>query len=414
MLARAAALHHRAASVSSCASARRLRSPATRTSIAPRDRVEAVHARAALTGVLIGEPACRARDLGQRAHPVARHRDHDPRAQTAAGPAQRRRRPGERRPQRVGRHPGAEVPADEHRREVGAVGTGQLQHVAEPRRRAGSRTPRAAPTAPESVTSVVPGSSRVPADAEPVGAEAADQREVAERLDVLHERRPAVDAAFERPGRHERRLRVAAVQPVDERGLLAGHVAVRSADHADRAPRRSRTARRSAIARSSTGCTDRAALDAQDHLARADDLGREHGAVEHEVRRVAHQHDVLEARRLALGAVRDHDRPPARRDRGELRRGREPRAALAAQPAALDLGEQRRAGLGQLAVPLDVLVERALRAAAAAGARRRGAFAAGRRLDGRSVSAVIGTSRLRPRPIRSPRRRRRREAASRG
>ena len=39
---------------------------------------------------------------------------------------------------------------------------------------------------------------------------------------------PTVDAALERAGRHERRLRVAAVEPVHERGLLAGDVAVRA------------------------------------------------------------------------------------------------------------------------------------------------------------------------------------------
>ena len=43
-----------------------------------------------------------------------------------------------------------------------------------------------------------------------------------ERLDVLHERRPPPDAALERPRRRERRQRRAAVELIDQRGLLAG------------------------------------------------------------------------------------------------------------------------------------------------------------------------------------------------
>ena len=57
---------------------------------------------------------------------------------------------------------------------------------------------------------------------EPVGAEARDQREVRERLDVLHERRRAAEPALERPRRREGRLRVATFERVDERRLLAG------------------------------------------------------------------------------------------------------------------------------------------------------------------------------------------------
>ena len=57
--------------------------------------------------------------------------------------------------------------------------------------RARSRRRRGRATAPESVTSAVPGASALPSRAEPGGAEPRDQRDVRERLDVLDERRRA-------------------------------------------------------------------------------------------------------------------------------------------------------------------------------------------------------------------------------
>ena len=74
-------------------------------------------------------------------------------------------------------------------------------------RTATSKTPGAG-TAPLTVARKVPGSSAVPTDAEPVGAEAGQQRDVRERLDVVHQGRAAVHAALEDPhaaGRRGRR-----------------------------------------------------------------------------------------------------------------------------------------------------------------------------------------------------------------
>ena len=65
----------------------------------------------------------------------------------------------------------------------------------------------------------------------PVRAEAGDERDVGEGLDVVDERRPAVDTALERTGRREGGFGVAAVEPVDERGLLADDVARRCRRH---------------------------------------------------------------------------------------------------------------------------------------------------------------------------------------
>ena len=78
--------------------------------------------------------------------------------------------------------------------------------------RAGPRTRPGSRTAPERVTSA---RARlvVRADlAEPRRAVAGDQRELSERLDVLHEGRPPVDPALERSWRRRRRSRRAAGQ----------------------------------------------------------------------------------------------------------------------------------------------------------------------------------------------------------
>ena len=80
------------------------------------------------------------------------------------------------------------------------------------------------------------------------------------------------------------------------------------------------------------------------------------------------QRAVLEARRLALGAVGHDDRAPARGgDGAQLRRGGEGRAAAAEQAGALDLVDQRAASRasrapaaasGRLAVDGEVLLQR--------------------------------------------------------
>ncbi len=64
-------------------------------------------------------------------------------------------------------------------------------------------------------------SSAVPV-AEPLRAEPVDQRDVRERLDVLHQRARAAETALERVGGLQRRLGRAAVQRLQKRRLLAG------------------------------------------------------------------------------------------------------------------------------------------------------------------------------------------------
>ena len=71
------------------------------------------------------------------------------------------------------------------------------------------------------------------------------------------------------------------------------------------------------------------------------ELRREHRAVQHELRGPGHQHPVLHAGRLALGAVRHHHRGVPGGHRGELAGGREPGTAPAGQPGPAHLRDQR-------------------------------------------------------------------------
>src|SRR5207248_2912696 len=79
----------------------------------------------------------------------------------------------------------------------------------------------------------------------------------------------------------------------------------------------------------------------------ADRGHRGHDAVEHEMGVEGHQHRILRAHRLALGAVRDDDRRTARRHCAELDRSRKARAAAPGQPALLDLLDQRPVDAGK-------------------------------------------------------------------
>ena len=56
---------------------------------------------------------------------------------------------------------------------------------------------------------------------------------MSERLDVLHERRHTVDAALVRTRRHDAWFRQPAGDARDERGLLTGHISVRSGGYLD-------------------------------------------------------------------------------------------------------------------------------------------------------------------------------------
>ena len=142
--------------------------------------------------------------------------------------------------------------------------------------------------------------------AEPVGAEARDQRKVSERLDVLDERRRAAEPALERERRLERRLgrppaialSSAVSSPVTK---LSGTVAaVSSTRSRRRGARRSRA--RARHARPSPCLRDATIASRAPSACAASD-----GAVEHEVRRVPQERLVLAARGLAFGAVRDDD-----------------------------------------------------------------------------------------------------------
>ena len=107
----------------------------------------------------------------------------------------------------------------------------------------------------------------------------------------------------------------------------------------------SRTRSRRARARSATTSSDDVADVAVHHdhgLAGAGELGREHRAVQHQVRRAGHA-GPCPSRWQARPRCRS--RPPRARARrphgGQLPRGREPGAAAAGQPGPLDLGDQR-------------------------------------------------------------------------
>jgi len=124
------------------------------------------------------------------------------------------------------RHPAAEVPADENCLRRSDQATGALEQFTQ--RRAQFDLEHAGPDDGAGDGGEHRAGLRRRSDlAEPYGAIPAHQREAGERLDVLDERRPAADAALERPRRHERRLRVAADEPVNERGLLAGQEPLR-------------------------------------------------------------------------------------------------------------------------------------------------------------------------------------------
>ena len=81
---------------------------------------------------------------------------------------------------------------------------------------------------------------------------------------------------------------------------------------------------------------------AQHRLARADRVRRRAEAVDHQMRHVGEQHEVLGAHRLRLDPVGHDDlRSAAARDGGELAGGREAGAAAPRQAGALGGGDQR-------------------------------------------------------------------------
>ena len=169
-------------------------------------------------------------------------------------------------------------------------------------------------------------------------------RDSGERLDVLHERGPALEA----DGEGQRRLRprpgLATLERLEERRLLARDVAVVPAADLDSQPvergpgeRRFERPRRR-VERS---------LEEHDRLAGARGSRREPQPFDHVVRPAQHHEAVLERAGLALGAVRDDERPAALGPHGlPLPRRREPAAPAPAQPGLLQaLDEGFRGGL---------------------------------------------------------------------
>ena len=221
-----------------------------------------------------------------------------------------------------------------------------------------SRTPWSR-TAPETVTRAVPRVIEPAGGPVPVLAEPGDQGRVGQALDVLDERRASIDA----PLRHARRRRgrpgVPAVEVVDRRGRLAGHVADRGRHDAGRTadlvpalvdgPGHRRDRRMVFLA------------DVEDDLVGANRLRRQDRAVDHEVRPARHQDPVLEARGLALGAVRDDDGATvaALGHGSPLAPDREPGPAAAEQAARLEVRDEVApcASQRKLAQPRDVGTE---------------------------------------------------------
>ena len=97
--------------------------------------------------------------------------------------------------------PGPVVAADEHglrRRAPAAPAAASSPSSGAPY--GTSKTP-GVDTAPPTVARKVPGSSGVPTDRNQSGAEPGEQRQVGERLDVVHQGRAAVARRARRPGR---------------------------------------------------------------------------------------------------------------------------------------------------------------------------------------------------------------------
>jgi hypothetical protein len=173
---------------------------------------------------------------------------------------------------------------------------------------------------------------------------------VRQRLDVLHEGRPAAHAALEHPRRGRTRQTGAALDHVDDGRLLARDEAVGRLHHLDPpgVP---------ALAQGGLdGAADRAVRrQDQDRAARPDRLGREQQAVDDQVHR--QQDGVLAAGGLALRGIADDDgRPAAGRHRPPLAPGGEAGAAPPGEARGVQRGQQEAgpAAQGDRSVPVHV------------------------------------------------------------
>ena len=160
---------------------------------------------------------------------------------------------------------------------------------------------------------------------------------MSQRLDVVHDRGPAPSASLDQARRAQARLGDAALQVVCQCARFPGHEPVRRCHD---------------VQPHLVGChggplsgggghrCDNSWVDDHEGLSGPDGSGNEHCPVQHEVRGKEEQDLVLLARRFALGAVGDNDRPvPANLDRVQFPRSGEPGAAAADEPRALDRGQ---------------------------------------------------------------------------
>src|SRR5579862_3348874 len=295
----------------------------------PRDRVEPVYARAALPGALACQVAEDTRAFRDRA--CARRQRDD-----RTGPERLRR---DAHPRRVGRgDPAAEVTADEECRDL----LGQAAEVRDQLSEGGPQLDLVHAGLLDGAAECDErraGGIRSPRRPEPAGAEARDECDVRERLDVLHERRRSVEPALERIRRLQRGLGLAALERAQEGRLLAGDERRRHGGERDVGV----VASTPLGERSRQAAGGRPVRHRDDDSPCADRAGGDHRAVEHEVRREPADGTVLRARRLALGGVGDHDwTPPRRGDGAQLGRRRERRAPAAAQARAVELFDQSR------------------------------------------------------------------------
>ena len=164
-----------------------------------------------------------------------------------------------------------------------------------------------------------------------------------EGLRVADERRAAPDSLLERPRGSEGGLRRPPVEVADERRLLAGDVVTRHAREAQRRRCIGELAPFGDRLRGGLRAGAGGVAHAHDHFLGVDRRRGQLAAIEHQMRKRAHQRAILPARGLALGGV-DHDhRAPARaRDRAQLVRRRKRAATAAAEAGVLELPDQLR------------------------------------------------------------------------
>ena len=173
--------------------------------------------------------------------------------------------------------------------------------------------------------------------AEPTRTVAGDERQMGERLDVLHQRGTSAHPPLERERGREGRLGQTAVQRGHQRGLLPAHIARLELEKLEARiavePGRPVAQRRFQASHAAFIVLGRD----EDCVAGTHRSRGHRGAVENQVRQLAQERTVLLARGLSLRAVGHHDSlAAARRHRAHLAGHRKRGAAVAAQPGALD------------------------------------------------------------------------------